>query len=183
MVERKIHLRPLSLDDLDNLMTWINDPEVTKNLAKFNQEITRKQEREFLESMLVSEKDKVFLIENEKQEYIGQIAINNIYWPAKNGRLGLIIKKEHQNKGYAMLSIRNILEIAFNDLELNKIWAIFYTTNTKMKHITDNFFFKQEGLLRQEYFHNEKYHDMFRVAILRQDWIVRRSRFAIPGYE
>ena len=82
-----------------------------------------------------------------------------------------------------MLSIRNILEIAFNDLELNKIWAIFYTTNTKMKHITDNFFFKQEGLLRQEYFHNEKYHDMFRVAILRQDWIVRRSRFAIPGYE
>ncbi len=183
MKERKIHLRQLSLDDLDNVMIWINDPEVTKNLASFNHNITREEEKQFLERLLASETDKVFSIENEKHEYIGQVGINNIYWPARNGRLGLIIKKEHQNKGYATLSINRVLEIAFNDLQLNKIWAIFYVTNSKMKHITENIGFKQEGLLRQEYFHNESYHDMIRSAVLKQDWFVRRSRFLIPGYE
>ncbi|MBI5064762.1 GNAT family N-acetyltransferase [Candidatus Woesearchaeota archaeon] len=103
----KTILRPLRMSDLDNVMTWVNDKEVTKNLAKFNKKITKSQEKKFLKNLLKSKTDKVFSIEDENHTYVGQVGIHQIYWPAKNGRLGIIIgNKNAWGKGHASKALK-----------------------------------------------------------------------------
>lgn len=167
----KTLLRPLSMSDLDNVMTWVNDKEVTKNLAKFNKKITRNEEKKFLKNLLKSKTDCVFSIEDENHNYVGQVGIHQIYWPAKNGRLGIIIgNKNAWGKGHASKALKLVIDYAFKKLKLNKIWMICYITNKKMQHICKKLGFKKEGVLREEYYHQKEYHDMLRMSILRKEW-------------
>ena len=166
---------PLTPDDvegiLDDVMLWINDPEIVKNLARFDHVITRDEEREFLKKHFASPTDRVFAIENERGQYVGQIGIHQIYWPAKNGRLGTVIgRRDEWGRGHASAAIEQLLPIAFEKIGLNKVWAIFYTTNARMRHITSKLGFVQEGVLLDEYFHQNAFHDMVRVCMLKRQW-------------
>ncbi len=171
---------PLTASDvdglLDDVMSWVNDPDVTKNLARFDGKISREEEREFLLRHFASPTDRVFSIEDEGGGYIGQIGIHQIYWPARNGRLGIVIgKRSEWGRGHASRAIEQLVPLAFEQLGLNKIWAIFYTTNLRMRHITEKLGFVQEGVLLEEYYHREEFHDMVRVCLLRRHWNERRE--------
>ena len=43
-----LRLEPLSLQHLDGIMTWVNDPEVTFYFARLGQEITREEEADMV---------------------------------------------------------------------------------------------------------------------------------------
>ena len=45
----KIHLRRLEPTDIDFIMQWVNDPEVTKWLSSFVWPVSRKSEEEWLD--------------------------------------------------------------------------------------------------------------------------------------
>lgn len=181
MVETRLRgpLSPSDVDGiLDDVMGWVNDAEVVKNLARFNRPpITREEEREFLVKHFASPTDRVYAIENGDGRYIGQIGLHQIYWPAKNGRLGIVIgRRDEWGRGHASRAIEALLPLAFEQVGLNKVWAIFYVANARMRHITEKLGFVQEGVLLEEYFHQERYHDMVRVCLLRRHWDERRSR-------
>ncbi len=172
----KVKLRPLERKDLDNMMAWVNDPEVIKNFARFSGEITREEEAGYLERMLASETDRVFAIENEEGDYLGNIGLHQIYWPARNARLGVILgNKAQQGKGYGQAAINEILRIAFNEHKLHKVWLMTFKENEKAQHVYRKCGFKVEGLLREEYILKERYHDMVRMSILEQEY-QERSR-------
>jgi len=171
----KTSIKPLAKKDipwlLDETMKYVNDTEVTKNFAKFDHRFTRNYERAYLTRLLASKADKVFAIENGKHEYIGTIGLHQIYWPAKNARLGIIIgNKKEWGKGHAQRAIALLLNIAFKKMKLNKVWVICYVTNHRMKHIMEKMGFVEEGILREEYFHKDHYHDMVRLSLLRREW-------------
>ena len=110
-----VKLRPLEMSDLDNIMKWVKDPEVTGNFANFNVPISRENEQKYLEKILASEVDRVFAIETATHEYIGNIGLHQIHWPSRVGRFALIIgDKEHWNKGYAESAVHSLLDLAFN---------------------------------------------------------------------
>lgn len=166
-------LTPADVEGMvDEVLRWVNDPEVTRNLAKFDHVFTREEEVAFLTRLFSSREDRVFAIENEAGRYVGQIGVHQIYWPARNGRLGIVLGcKDEWGKGHAMRAMGQIVRVAFTDLELNKLWTIFFTTNERMRHMCTRLGFQQEGLLREEYFHRGSYHDMVRMSLLRREWL------------
>ncbi len=174
-------LKPADVEGMvDAVLRWVNDPEVIKNLAKFDHLYTREEEAAFLTRLFSSPDDRVFAIETGAGEYVGQIGIHQIYWPAKNGRLGMVVgKKEEWGKGHAMAAFRQLIPIAFRDLGLNKLWTIFFTTNAKMRHMCESLGFSQEGVLREEYFHRDTFHDMVRMSLLRREWAAANPSQAV----
>ena len=93
-------------------MEWINEPTVTRNFATMSKKITRDEELAFLEKMIASETDRLFAIESDDGEYLGNAGIHRIYWPAKNGRLGVVVgKKSAQGKGVGTAALRRLCEI------------------------------------------------------------------------
>ncbi|MBI4119423.1 MAG: GNAT family N-acetyltransferase [Parcubacteria group bacterium] len=164
-------LKPLTLKDVDNVMSWVNDPDVIKNFQHFTEKFTRKEETEFVKKILKSKKDYVFSVFREDDgAYVGQCAINQISWENKLGRMSLIVKKEHWGSGYAQKILPLLLRFAFRKLKLHKVWGMAYATNRRALHIYSKLGFKKEGLLREEYFWHGKYHDMVRIGILADEF-------------
>ena len=166
-----MQLRPIRLDDVDHIMEWINEPDVTRNFADMSKKITREQELSFLEQMIESETDRLYAIEDDDGRYLGNAGIHKIYWPAKNGRVGLVIgRRDAHGKGYGQRALRLLCEKGFAELELHKLWLIHFVDNARMHHIATKHGFVVEGTLRDEYFHAGGYHDMIRLSLLEDEW-------------
>lgn len=169
-----LHFRPLSLDDVDGILTWVNNPAIIGNIATFDREIfTREDEVAYVKKMQESKDDKVFSIYNG-EHYVGQIGIHQIYHRARTGRLSIVIASKHDmGKGFGSWAISQILSYAFDSkwgLGLNKIWLMVFEDNERSRRTYERIGFVQEGLLRQEYFHKGEFHNMIRMAVLRDEW-------------
>ncbi len=164
-------LRPIREDDVDAIMGWINAPEITRNFAAFGAPVTREQELAFIRDMMASKNDRLFAIERVGVPgLIGTAGIHRIYWPAKNGRLGLMVGKHAmQGQGIGQQTMRLLVAHAFEVLGLHKVWLVHYADNQRMRHIAGKLGFVQEGVLRDEYFHQGRWHDMVRHALLESD--------------
>jgi len=160
---------PLTLKDVKSIEkdAWqmVQDPDVTKNFANFGKKISLKNERDYLRKIVTSKNERLYVIEDEEGMYCGQIGIHQIYWPAKIGRIGIMLTKSAWGKGHATRAIRQILSEAFTKHKLNKVWIIFYKTNKRMQHLSKKLGFVKEGVLLDEYFHKSKYHDMVRMCL------------------
>lgn len=80
----------------------------------------------------------------------------------------LIADKEARGKGYGKSAIKQLLEIAFNQLKLHKVWLVVFEENEKARGLYRKCGFQEEGILKDEYFVKGKYHDMARMAIIRR---------------
>lgn len=165
-MQNKLKMRLLKLADVDQIMTWVNDPEVVKNLQHFNKKFSKKKETEYVKIILNSKNDFVFSFFNKKGDYVGQGGIHQINWDNKLGRLSLIIKRGHWNNGYAQEILPTLINYAFKKLKLHKIWLMHWKENKKAGHLYKKVGFKKEGVLVDEYFWRGKYHDMVRMSII-----------------
>ncbi len=171
MNEKKVLLRELRIEDLENVMMWANDPEIVKNFAKFDHKFTREEEKKFIECLTKSKDDKVFSIFTIKGEYLGQAGLQQIHWGSKVARIALIIgNKKEWGKGYAQEALRELLRIAFEELKLHKLWVITFKENERMQHVMKKFGFKKEGIMKEEYYNKGEYHDVIRFALLEKEY-------------
>jgi RimJ/RimL family protein N-acetyltransferase len=172
----ELSLRPIALTDVDNIMSWINDPDVTRNFASMGKTISRADELAFLERTIASDTDRLYAIEDADGNYIGNAGLHKIYWPAKNARIGVVIGEPGaRGRGYGQQVLRLLCALAFMRLGLHKVWLIHFDTNARMAHIVNKLGFVYEGTLRDEYY-TSKYHDMLRHSLLESDFArLRRS--------
>lgn len=163
-------LRPIRTSDVDDIMAWINDPDVTRNFANMSAAITREQELAWLEHVIASDTDRLYAVVDESGAYLGNAGIHKIYWPARNGRLGLVLGAPGaRGRGLGTQAMRLLIDMAFAELGLHKVWLVHYRTNTRMAHIAEKLGFTEEGVLRDEYFHQGSFHDMIRWSLLEDD--------------
>jgi diamine N-acetyltransferase len=158
-------LIPLSLEHLPHVMKWVNDPNVMQFFAGHQEPISDEQEQVYLWKILNSNTDFVFSI-FDGDTYIGQCSLNNIYWPAKNARMFIVILPEFQKKGYGTRAIIELLTYAFENLQLHKIWLITRSDNRNAQGHYVKLGFDFEGILKDEYFVQYRYFDMVRMSII-----------------
>lgn len=163
-----IKLKPLKLKDIDYIMTWVNDLEVIKNLQHFDKKFTRKNEEAYVKKILTSNNDFVFSI-FDGDRYVGQCGVHQIARENKLGRLSLVIKKECWNNGYAQKVLPMLVDYAFTKLGLHKVYLMHWKENKKADHLYTKLGFQKEGILKDEYFWQDKYHDMVRMAIINKN--------------
>jgi diamine N-acetyltransferase len=95
------------------------------------------------------------------------VSINQIYWPAKNGRLFVVVRREMQGRGYGPRAVAKLLDVAWSELGLRKVWLIVRRDNRSSQAMYLKLGFDFEGVLRDEYFVGGTWFDMVRMAIVR----------------
>lgn len=170
--EPRLRIRPAVLEDLDAIMTWINDPEVVAHIANIRTPVSRDEEAAWLRRTLLSANDRLYSFEDASTgAYVGQGGIHQIYWPARNGRLAIIIKKEFQGRGYGKAAMRALMRVGFDDIKLHKLWSIVREDNPKTVHLNcDVLGFRQEGRLIDEYAVDGRYYTMLRLAMMEPEY-------------
>jgi diamine N-acetyltransferase len=161
-----MRLEPLALDHVPHVMTWVNDREVMQYFANRQSDITEQEERGYVASLIASRNDRAYSI-FDGAEYVGQCSVNQIYWPARNGRVFLVIRREMQRRGYGSAAIRRLVELSFGELDLHKLWLIVRRDNRDAQAMYLKLGFDFEGVLLDEYCVSGRYFDMVRMAIRR----------------
>jgi RimJ/RimL family protein N-acetyltransferase len=184
-----VNLRPVDENDVDDILTWVNDKSVIGNLATFaGKPLTREDELAWVRKVRTSNEDRVYTVTSRDGRYLGQVGIHQIFWRSQVARgAAVIASKGDHGHGYGSAAIATLLDIAFapkdapiahrptdahalRGLGLHKMWLMVFATNTRSLRTWERLGFQREGVLRDEYFHEGAWHDMVRLGMLAPEW-------------
>jgi RimJ/RimL family protein N-acetyltransferase len=117
----------------------------------------------------------VFSIENLNGDYIGDIRFNAINERHGTFELGISIWKNYKNKGYAKAAVKTLLDYAFNERRLNKCNVNCIGCNIASISLLKSLGFKQEGIIREEFFFNGKFHDKILFGLTANEYNFQRT--------
>ncbi len=169
-----VRLVPLAVAHLPYVMTWVNDHEVLQYFANRQQDISEDDERRYLASLVESRNDRAWSIfaggpgdPESDATYLGQCSVNQIYWPARNGRVFIALRRSAQGRGLGSAGLARLLERAWAELDLHKLWLIVRKDNRAAQSLYLRLGFDFEGVLRDEYCVAGRFYDMVRMGALR----------------
>lgn len=169
----EVTLRPLTLADTSNIVRWRNQPEVYKNL--YSQELITEEQHtnyyhKYVETGLVRQFIIVANLDGEPVD-IGTVFLKGIDLVSRKAEYGLFIGElKARGKGYASAIASAALDIAFGELGLNRVYLSVFIENIPAIKSYENAGFKNEGILRQDFFDGNNYHDICVMSILRSEW-------------
>lgn len=165
-----VTLRPVEEFDVDNILLWVNDKSVVGNLATFSgAALTREDELAWVRKMRTSKEDRVFTVLDKDDRYLGQVGLHQIFWRSRVARAAAVISAE-QGKGFGSAALAALLDIAFGELQLHKVWLMVFEHNERSRRTWKRVGFVEEGVLRDEYFHDDRWHNMVRMGLLASEW-------------
>jgi RimJ/RimL family protein N-acetyltransferase len=171
-----IQLRAFERDDLEQVIRWVNDESITRNLSDaFIYPVSRSDEMKWLESVaLANHREKVFAIVKETGELIGSVGLHNLNWVERKGELGILIgEKSCWGKGYGKEAILAILHIAFNRMNLHRVYLRVFENNERAIRLYEKCGFRREGLLREDHYYAGEYFNTLVMGILRDEYLKR----------
>jgi ribosomal-protein-alanine N-acetyltransferase len=141
-----VKIRPWSITDLNSLVKYANNWNVAKNLTnKFPFPYTKKDGRSFIEYATKNKPITIFAIELDGQA-VGGIGIHqkdDIH--IKNAELGYWLAEPFWGRGIITKAINEILDYAFNNLDIDRVFARPFGTNTASQRVLEKTGFILEG--------------------------------------
>ena len=172
----RLSLEPLHCVDAERVLSWINDEGIVRNFQFFTGELTLDDELQYIAKMSSSPTDILLGLFVGGVELIGTCGLHEIDLNNDTARLGVIIgKQNHWNQGYAKEAILALLHFAFEVMNLHKVYLNVFVTNERGVHLYGEVGFQTEGTLRKEYKIRGEYVDMYRMAILKEQFISQRG--------
>ena len=171
MEGKLVRLRAYEKSDLEAVMKWVNDMEVTDLLGggMLTYPVSSLAEEKFIEAAAgSSDKQKNFVIETlTERRYIGAISFNVIDWLNRSAGLGIVIgDKSLWGKGYGSDAMRVMMRLGFDKMNLHRLWLHVHDYNPRAIASYEKCGFKREGVLREEHFRRGKYCDTIVMGIL-----------------
>jgi len=173
----KVQLRAFEKEDLDTIVKWVNTEVVTQFLSdSLIYPMSRSDEMKWLESITVTNhREKVFAIETLDHALIGSVGLHNINWVERKAELGIMIgEPSFWGQGYGSDAVRQILRIAFEKMNLNRVYLRVFENNPRAIRVYEKCGFQKEGLLRQDHYMGRCYSNTFIMGILKQEYLANR---------
>lgn len=172
----RVALRAVQKDDLPQLMNWRNRPEFRKYFREYRELNLEMQERWFQNTVLGDKNTIMFSIVDIKTEaLVGCCGLCYIDWINRHAELSLYIGYKNSYvdlNGYAEDACRLLLAYGFGQLNLYKIWAEIYEFDKLKGELLEMFAFQKDGVLRNHYFYNGKWHNSIIWSLLQKDYIL-----------
>jgi diamine N-acetyltransferase len=167
---KRLRLRAIERSDIPTFVRWLNDPEVIKHLLLYLP-ISQVQEERWFEAQLEDQNRRILGIETLDGKLIGNIALEDINWKDRNAELGIVIgEKEYWGTGYGTEAIITLLDFAFSQMNLHRVYLRVFEDNQRALHCYEKCGFKPEGRLREAHFGDGKYSDELVMGILRHEF-------------
>lgn len=165
-----MEIRRLQKSDLPTRILWMNNPDVYTSMH-FTLPITLEGTEKWFENNMDNERRAdVVLIEGG--EIVAFAGITNIDKTLQKGESYTFVNPEMQGKGIGTRARRMVLEFAFSELELNKVFAYTNEDNVASCRLSEKLGFTLEGRFRQEYINkNGELKDRLYYGLLKEEWL------------
>ena len=177
------YLRRAERDDLDTVLSWMDDPEFQFYLYGDAAQSPR-QIRERIILMLgrspagTMPSALYLLIESKSDGLLGMISLQNISWRNRSCSLDVYVgSKARRNSTLVTVSVFRALEYAFDELNLHRVSALIYAFNKASWRIFELTGAQRELVLPRHVMRDGQLHDAYGYGLLRQDFESVRTRY------
>jgi RimJ/RimL family protein N-acetyltransferase len=169
LVGKKCYLSPIDENDAEKFTGWLNDLELTVNLAIYNSVFNVENERELLKNL--SKEQSYSIIDSENDELIGSCGFHGIDHLNQTAETGLFIgNKNYWNKGFGSEALTLLLDYGFKALNLNNIILSVCSFNTRAIKSYKKVGFKVIGNRRNALRRGKETHDIIFMDILEKEF-------------
>ncbi|NLW59852.1 MAG: GNAT family N-acetyltransferase [Firmicutes bacterium] len=145
-----VRLRPLVKEDLSRLVRWNCDPEVER-FVDLGLPRDLAACVAWWEENRRSKNIRLFALEDEKGQLIGDLELAHICWRRREAELRIRIgEKNYWNKGYGTLALQQIKRYAFDVLALDRLYLRVYAFNTRAIRCYQKLGFKKKAVLKRK---------------------------------
>jgi RimJ/RimL family protein N-acetyltransferase len=168
----RVRLRAIERSDIPAFVRWFNDPEVRQYLLMYEPMSMAAEERWF-ERRLEAKDDYLFSFEglvDGEWIHLGNVGLHRVDWKNRAATLGIVLgEKQHWSKGFGTDVIRLALKFAFGELNLHRVELDVFSFNPRAIHCYEKAGFRREGVLRDAFYRDGAYHDIYRMAVLEDE--------------
>jgi RimJ/RimL family protein N-acetyltransferase len=132
--------------------------------------------REFLDRALKAQaqwpRPEVVLAIERKSErrLIGSIGLRMKDEANRSADIGYVLNRKYWGHGYMTESACAILEVAFKQLKLHRVWATCDTRNRSSYRVMERLGMRREGLFVKDAMEKGEWRDTYLYAILAEEW-------------
>ena len=167
---KKVILREQRETDAEFFTHWYNQPVIMFQCG-FTDPTNEETELKYIREHHKSEDSVWFTITDTDGKVVGETGLLRMFPTWHCTDLTIIIPdSEMQHKGYGSETISLMLDMAFNEYEMNRVSIGVVGLNTDALEFYKKIGFKQEGIQEQGYFYDGEYSDFVMMRILREEW-------------
>jgi len=173
IVGERVRLHPVKRDDLPRFVEWFSDPDVRRYLDMYLPFSLAEEERWFERLVERMERQEIVMLTIKTCDgaHIGNISLFDINWKDRHAELGITIgDKDYWSQGYGSDAIRAMLRLAFDEMNLHRVFLRVHADNLRGISCYDGVGFEREGTLRESVFREGVYHDAHVMSILRSEF-------------
>lgn len=111
-----------------------------------------------------------FAIFLNSNTYIGNVGLMNISTKHMTAEIGYFIDPAYWGLGFATEACNKVIELAFDQLGLNRIHAKTLVSNTSSIKVLEKIGFSFEGMFKKEYRKGDDYYDINHYAMLKSEY-------------
>ena len=173
--------RPIKSTDLEQLLAWRNDRAIWK-WCRQSSLITPAQHQKWYEKQGIDKSMRMYLIYNTdrspamgdvKETSLGVCGLTSIDHVNAAAEFSLYIDPQQHRQGYGKTALKQLLNLGFDNLNLNHIWGESFDGNPAMG-MFESLGMKKEGTRREFYYRDGEYIDCHLFSILKEQWCRRR---------
>jgi len=162
----RVDLKPFSLEDLEFLYRWNNDPDYVGEYEP-QEQVTRKE----LEEWLLKEKhgQRWCIIQTKQGRKVGQLIARE----KKDNtiQIGYRITPPARNQGYCTAAVRTVVNYLFSETDIERIIAETNPRNTASIRVLENAGFTQTSYKEKAVEFNGVWMDGAVYEIKKSDWL------------
>lgn len=170
----RIRLRKLRLSDAQDIYKNLQDKEMVKWTLNIPWPYKKEHAIKWIRAThygIKKRKEYSFaIVLKDENKLIGAVSLMHIDWKHKNAELGYWVGKKYWGKGYATEAVKLILKFAFRRLKLHRVWAGLFEENIASRRVLEKNGFKLEGILRENRFRYNRWHNDLRFGILKKEY-------------
>lgn len=167
--EGTVFLRPMTIEDTDEIIRWRNKDEVRKRFI-YQGLFTRESHLNWIKTMVEPGRVvQMIICTKEEEKPIGSVYIRDIDHTHHKGEYGIFIGEEEAlGKGYGTEAARLMVRYGFEKLGLHRIYLRLFADNVRAKKSYEKAGFLQEALLRDDVYIDGEYRDILLMAIIKR---------------
>lgn len=169
----RVGLRCLIESDCEgSYADWFNSSEVCLYNDHHRYPMTKEDLLNFVRRCMHTRTEIVMAVEEkESKKHIGNISLQHIDLINRQAEIAFMFgDKEYWGKGYATSAARLMIDHAFSEMGLNRIYFGTFDENISMQSVGSKLQFTKVGLRRQALYKNGKFHDIFDYDLLACEW-------------
>lgn len=156
----------LTIDEKEHLRKWMGWVDNNVNDINNTKDFIKNSLNNFINSDGYPEAIGIIY----KNKIIGVIGFNNVDKRNKYAIIGYWLSEKYQGKGIMTKATKTLINIAFNELKLNRIEIRVASENIKSRKIPERLGFQKEGEIREAECLYGRYVNSIIYGILSKDW-------------